>query len=72
MFLRAYKDVRQWYNVNITTAGVYVNESEANFTITAMNKTMYVVIGSGSKPVSYTHLSQLGAVGKQPQTAFRT
>ena len=49
MFLRAYKDVRQWYNVNITTAGVYVNESEANFTITAMNKTMYVVIGSGSK-----------------------
>ena len=32
-----------------STAGVYVNESEANFTITAMNKTMYVVIGSGSK-----------------------
>ena len=49
MFLRAYKDVRQWYNVNITTATVSVSDADANFTITAMNKTMYVVIGSGSK-----------------------
>ena len=49
MFLRAYKDVRHWYNVNITTATVSVSDADANFTITAMNKTMYVVIGSGSK-----------------------
>ena len=49
MFLRAYKDVRQWYNVNITTASVFVSDADASFTITAMNKTMYVVIGSGSK-----------------------
>ena len=28
MFLRAYKDVRQWYYVNITTASVEINESD--------------------------------------------
>ena len=36
MFLRAYKDVRQWYNVNITTASVEVNESDLNVTVTAV------------------------------------
>ena len=42
MFLRAYKDVRQWYNVNITTASVEVNESDLNVTVTDVSKTMYV------------------------------
>ena len=42
MFLRAYKDVRQWYNVNITTATVEVNESDLNVTVTDVNMTMYV------------------------------
>ncbi len=41
MFLRAYKDVRQWYNVNITTASVEVNESDLNVTVTDVSKTMY-------------------------------
>lgn len=42
MFLRAYKDVRQWYNVNITTASVEINESDLNVTVTDVSKTMYV------------------------------
>ena len=42
MFLRAYKDVRQWYNVNITTASVEINESDLNVTVTETSKTMYV------------------------------
>ena len=42
MFLRAYKDVRQWDNVNITTASVEVNESDLNVIVTDTNKTMYV------------------------------
>ena len=42
MFLRAYKDVRQWYYVNITTASVEINESDLNVTVTETSKTMYV------------------------------
>ena len=42
MFLRAYKDVRQWYYVNITTASVAINESDLNVTVTETSKTMYV------------------------------
>lgn len=42
MFLRAYKDVRQWYYVSITTASVEVDESYVNVTIQDVNKTMYV------------------------------
>ena len=42
MFLRAYKDVRQWYSVNITTASVEINESDLNVTVTETSKTMYV------------------------------
>ena len=42
MFLRSYKDVRQWYYVNITTASVEINESDLNVTVTETSKTMYV------------------------------
>ena len=42
MFPRAYKDVRQWYYVNITTASVEINESDLNVTVTETSKTMYV------------------------------
>ena len=42
MFLRAYKDVRQWYYVSITTAGVSIDESYVNVTVQDTSKTMYV------------------------------
>ena len=42
MFLRSYKDERQWYYVNITTASVEINESDLNVTVTETSKTMYV------------------------------
>ncbi|HCE63223.1 MAG TPA: hypothetical protein DEQ85_09735 [Clostridiales bacterium] len=48
MFLRATKDVTQWYDVNVKNATVAVNEADAVYTITPMNKTMYVVIDSTS------------------------
>lgn len=41
MFLRAYKDVRQWYYVNITTASVDVDTSEIDVTVEAYSATMY-------------------------------
>lgn len=41
MFLRAYKDVRQWYYVNITTANVDVDTSEIDVTVEAYSATMY-------------------------------
>lgn len=41
MFLRAYKDVRQWYYVNITTASVDVDASEIDVTVEDYSATMY-------------------------------
>lgn len=41
MFLRAYKDVRQWYSVNVTTAGVAVNTAEIDVTVEPYSATMY-------------------------------
>ena len=41
MFLRAYKDVRQWYYVNITTASVDVDTSEIDVTVEDYSATMY-------------------------------
>lgn len=41
MFLRAYKDVRQWYNVNVTNAGIAVDEDYINVTVEDVSKTMY-------------------------------
>lgn len=41
MFLRAYKDVRQWYYVNITTASVDIDASEIDVTVEDYSATMY-------------------------------
>ena len=41
MFLRAYKYVRQWYYVNITTASVDVDTSEIDVTVEDYSATMY-------------------------------
>lgn len=41
MFLRAYKDVRQWYYVNITTASVDIDSSEIDVTVEDYSATMY-------------------------------
>ena len=41
MFLRAYKDVRQWYYVSITTASVDIDSSEIDVTVEDYSATMY-------------------------------
>ena len=41
MFLRSYKDVRQWYYVNITTASVDIDSSEIDVTVEDYSATMY-------------------------------
>ena len=41
MFLRSYKDVRQWYYVNITTASVDIDASEIDVTVEDYSATMY-------------------------------
>lgn len=66
MFLRAYKDVRQWYNVNITTATVAGDVSGPEEFTDISSTTMYITASSlnvRAYPSTDEHGTILGKLG---------